>query len=188
MLGSLENSETKVEVRHILLSYLAMYIENVHLIISAAAIPAGMKCKTPNCTRSRRAREDGDGYYDFCGKSCRDGSYTTSQSGASYFTAQQSTIVLLVFYLPSHILQLLASHAIFQVATSQSMWTLPMAEYMTTVGAHMPTKRRLRVSLKQRLYSLGGSPGITPTCCYCDNNTHAYNITFCHHSIVLSPP
>ena len=28
------------------------------------------KCKNPNCTRSKRAKEDGSGFYDFCGRTC----------------------------------------------------------------------------------------------------------------------
>ena len=34
--------------------------------------PAYMQCKTPGCTRPRRMMDDGSGYYDYCGRMCRD--------------------------------------------------------------------------------------------------------------------
>ena len=41
------------------------------LVPSPDSIPAYMQCKTPGCTRPRRQKDDGSGYYDYCGRTCR---------------------------------------------------------------------------------------------------------------------
>ena len=49
--------------------------------IGADSVQPEMKCKTQGCSREKRAREDGNGYYDYCGKSCRDGKFRTAPAG-----------------------------------------------------------------------------------------------------------
>ncbi|CAI8018713.1 hypothetical protein GBAR_LOCUS11341 [Geodia barretti] len=49
--------------------------------LKGESFPPEMKCKTPGCTRQKRARDEGGGYYDYCGRSCRDGSFRTKPAG-----------------------------------------------------------------------------------------------------------
>lgn len=113
-----------------------------------------MKCKTPSCTRPRRAHEDGSGsYYDYCGKSCRDGSFTKATSSGIYFYTSCNSIIITVFG-NCYYIQPQWNHAIFLDAKSEGMWILPIIEFMTIVGEHMPIKHSLRVSFNSSMNSL----------------------------------
>ena len=50
-----------------------------------------MMCKKPGCCHQRRVREDGSGYYDYCGKSCRDSNYQITSAGIIYSPSINST-------------------------------------------------------------------------------------------------
>ena len=36
------------------------------------SVPPHMRCQRPGCTRPKYKKEDGSGYYDYCGRACAD--------------------------------------------------------------------------------------------------------------------
>lgn len=50
--------------------------------LKGETIEPGLKCKTAGCIRQKRRREDGNGYYNYCGRSCRDGTFRTTPAVA----------------------------------------------------------------------------------------------------------
>jgi len=47
----------------------------------SVTVPVDMQCLTPGCTRPRRMMDDGSGYYDYCGRTCRDKALQTQPLG-----------------------------------------------------------------------------------------------------------